>query len=142
MATPPIQTGDPQPKPKNLLEEFEIFRKSRSISGPDPRQQRTPLHPPDPTPTREYPQGRPQAFRPEGQPEFGRSFTMPAGPPEEQKLITPKLPEGYSPRMTVGGRVGRFNFNSPSITDAGTPGTRYVFETEAGGGDSSAFWSG
>jgi hypothetical protein len=53
-------------------------------------------------------------------------------PPDHNDLITPLLPSGYSPPMTVGERKGRFNFNEPPET-GGTPGSRYAFDTEDGG---------
>ena len=56
---------------------------------------------------------------------------MSAHKPDEE-LITPKLPSGYSPTVSAGGKIGRFNFNEPP-EEGGTPSKRYRFEPEAGG---------
>lgn len=56
----------------------------------------------------------------------------PAGAPKAESLVTPRLPSGQSPVVTVGGRKGRFNFNVPPET-GGTPAPRYAFDTEDGG---------
>lgn len=49
-----------------------------------------------------------------------------------QSLVTPYQSSGRSPALTVGGRRGRFNFDTPPET-GGTPAPRFAFETDTGG---------
>ena len=46
--------------------------------------------------------------------------------------ITDRLDSGYSPYVEIGGRKGRFNFDTPKREDDKTPGVQYQFEGEDG----------
>ncbi len=54
------------------------------------------------------------------------------GPDPGRELVTPVLPSGRSPLITMGNRKGRVNFDVPPEV-GGTPSPRYAFDTVDGG---------